>query len=130
MMEKSDGIALAQVGRYVHEFASKATQLNDYRTGGRWWKLRVSADVAAAWANLGYLPERAAPLIAKGVTPETAGELNQVAQDIAGGPEQRAMQVVDGLVADGVVVDPIRVRQAQDPNDPQHTIVHITREED
>lgn len=73
-MEKSDAAAFAIVGRYVKEYRQHAKQLNSFKTGGQWWKLRpagnpVPAVDAAEWANLGYLPEEAAPLIADGITP-------------------------------------------------------------
>jgi hypothetical protein len=38
------------------------------------------------------------------------------------------MQVIDQLIAEGVLVDPALVRQQQDPDDPNHVIVHIDPE--
>ncbi|MEU7591183.1 hypothetical protein AB0A95_33425 [Micromonospora sp. NPDC049230] len=70
-MESIDATPLAALGRYIGEFRALSRQLNTSVIGGRWWKLRVDAAAAAAWANLGYLPEEAAPLIADGITPET-----------------------------------------------------------
>lgn len=70
-MDNIDATAFALVGRYVREFAEQARQLNSYKIGGGWWKLRIPAATAAEWANLGYLPEEAAPLIADGITPAT-----------------------------------------------------------
>ncbi|MFI7608852.1 hypothetical protein ACIBTV_27580 [Micromonospora sp. NPDC049366] len=68
-MSNADATAFAIVGRYVRDFAARATQLNSYKIGGEWWKMRVPAEVAAEWADLGYLPEEAAPLITSGITP-------------------------------------------------------------
>lgn len=81
-MEKSDATAFAVVGRYVREFAAQARQLNSYRIGGQWWKLRVPAEVAAEWANLGYLPEEAAPLIADGITPAMVRDVESPAGEV------------------------------------------------
>lgn len=76
-MEKSDGTVLAILGRYIREFRSAATQLNTSRIGGQWWKLRVAASDAAEWANLGYLPEDAAPLIRDGITAEMVRDVER-----------------------------------------------------
>lgn len=62
---------MAEVGRYIAEFRRLSTRLNSHRIGGEWWKMRQPADVAAGWANAGYLPGEAAPLIAAGETPTT-----------------------------------------------------------
>lgn len=68
-MESIDATPLAILGRYIGEFRAASRQLNTSVIGGRWWKLRVDAQTAGDWANLGYLPEEAAPLIADGITP-------------------------------------------------------------
>ena len=116
---------LTALRHYAAEYYQHATQHQTSRAAREWMESGVPADVAGRWASAGYLPAEAAPLIAQGVTPETALEMDEITDDIAGGPEQRAAQVVDGLVADGVLVDPARVRQEQDPHDPTHIIVHI-----
>lgn len=119
---------------FIQEFRAAATQLNGYRAAGEWARLAealeadgitLTAADAARWASHGYLPSEAAPLILDRVTPDTAGEMDDLATDLAGGSDQRAMQRVDELVADGVLVDPARVRQEVDPDDPHHIIVHI-----
>lgn len=127
--------AAVAAGEWVRQFREKATKLNAYPIAGDWWRLRLApwrlrlpADEAAAWASLGYLPGEAAPLIAAGVTPQMAADLETIATDVAGSPEERAAQVIDRLVAGGILVDPARVRTRQDPNDPTHTIVNIDPE--
>ncbi|GLY08211.1 hypothetical protein [Actinoplanes sp. NBRC 101535] len=119
---------------FVKEYRAKASQLTDYRIAGDWARLAehlqnsgitLTAADAARWADAGYLPAEAAPLISDGVTPEQAGELEDLATDIAGGPEARALQVVDDLVRDGVLVNPARVSWHEDPADPTHIIVDI-----
>lgn len=116
---------LREFSAYAAEYMAGATRLATYRLAREWMNAGVDAHDAAAWASLGYLPAEAAPLIADGVTPATAGEVDDLANTVAGGPEERAMQVVDGLVGDGTLVDPRRVRQQQDPDDPHHIIVKI-----
>jgi hypothetical protein len=108
---------LREFGAYAEEYMAAATHLATYRRAREWMEAGVSAETAAAWANLGYLPAEAAPLIAAGVTPQMAGEMDRLADDIAGSPEERAAQLIDRLVAEGVLVDPKRVRRAQLPDD-------------
>lgn len=116
---------LTALRHYTADYYRHATQHRTSRIAREWMEAGVPAPVAARWASAGYLPAEAAPLIADGVTPESAAELDSLADDLAGGPEERAAQVIDGLVADGVVVDPVRVRQVQDRSDPNHIIVTI-----
>lgn len=116
---------LTRLRHYTTAYYAAATQHCTSRAAREWMEMGVPASHAAQWANAGYLPAEAAKLIEQGVTPETAREMDQLATDIAGGPEERAAQMVDGLVADGVLVDPRRVRQVQDPDDPTHIILHI-----
>ncbi|MGI5215097.1 hypothetical protein [Plantactinospora sp. CA-290183] len=64
-------------------------------TSARWWKLslrhpEVTAPIAAIWARLGYLPEEAGPLIADGITPATAREMERHAVQEAGGRDELA----------------------------------------
>jgi hypothetical protein len=119
---------LRRLSTYIDAYYAAATQHRTSRVARQWMEAGVPATDAAAWASLGYLPAEAAPLIAAGVTPAVAAEMDDLAADIAGSPEERAMQVIDRLVADGVLVDPRRVRRRQDPDNPQHTIVHIDPE--
>jgi hypothetical protein len=120
---------------FIHEFRTKARQLAGFRLTGDWVRLAealeadgitLTGDQAARWANTGHLPGEAAPLIRAGVTPEIADEMDQLAIDIAGGPEAHAMDVIDRLAADGALVNPSRVRWREDPDDPTHIIVDIT----
>jgi hypothetical protein len=119
---------LTRLRIYTAEYYGGASQHRTSRIAREWMEAGVPARDAAAWASLGYLPAEAAPLIEAGVTPRIAGEMDELAEDIAGGHEERAMQVIDQLVAEGVLVDPALVRQQQDPDDPNHVIVHINPE--
>lgn len=119
---------------FVQEFRASAARLNGFAEAGAWMRLAegleadgviLTATQAARWADAGFLAGEAASLILDGVTPETAAELDQVATEAAGGPERRAMDRIDSLVRNGVLVDPARVRQEQDPDDPDRIIVHI-----
>jgi hypothetical protein len=119
---------------FIKSFRASASQLNSYSIAGDWMRLAVQLDAAgstltaadaALWADAGYLPGEAAPLIADGVTPQQAAELDELATNIAGGPEAQAMQRIDELVRDGVLVDPSQVRWREDPRDPLHVIVDV-----
>lgn len=118
-------MSLRQFSEYAAEYMRTATQLATYRIARQWWEASVPVADAAAWASLGYQPAEAAPLIADGITPEMAAATDDISATVAGSREEAAMQVIDRLVADGTLIDPRRVRQQQDPNDPDHTIVHI-----
>lgn len=120
---------------YAAAYRTALEELDAYRPSTHflqvargWYDSGVPADEAARWLALGYLPHEAAPLIADGVTPDTAAELEQLADDIAGSPEQRAMQRIDELVRGGVLVDPSRVRWQEDPNDPMRVVVDVEPE--
>lgn len=122
---------------FIHEFRAAATQLNGFRTAGDWMRLSealradgitLTAAEAALWADAGYLPGEAVALILDRVSPEQAGELDDLATHIAGGPEQRAAQRIDELVRAGVLTDPAFVRQRQGPDDPDRIIVDIRPE--
>ena len=102
---------LRQFSIYASVYMAAATRLATYRLAREWMDAGIAADAAAAWASLGYLPAEATPLIVGGVTPQMAGEMDQIATDLAGGPEQRAAQLIDQLVAEGVLVDPSRVHR-------------------
>lgn len=103
-------MGLREFGAYSSEYVTTATQHATYRAAREWMSTGVDAATAAAWASLGYLPGEAAPLIAAGVTPEMAAEMEQLDIDIAGSPEERAAQMIDRLVAEGVLIDPRQVR--------------------
>lgn len=129
--QRATGMAI--VGRWVAEFRESTQQLNGYRIGGDWWRLsrrypQVTPRVAAAWADLGYLPGEAEPLITQGITPECAREMGAIATDVAGSREEQAMQEIDRLKATGQFVDPRRARTRQDPSDPDRYEVDILPE--
>lgn len=94
---------LRALGIYSTEYMAGATQLATYRLAREWMEAGVPAADAAAWASLGYQPVEAAPLIASGVTPQMAGELDEIATSVAGSSEERAAQVIDRLVAQGIL---------------------------
>lgn len=102
---------LREFGAYAGEYMATATQLGTYRLAREWMNAGIDVATAAAWASLGYLPAEAAPLIAAGVTPQMAAEMDQLATDVAGSPEERAAQIIDRLVRDGILVDPRKVRR-------------------
>lgn len=57
---------------YADTYRAIAAQLNTRAIIGDWYRAGIPAEIAAAWANAGYLPATALPLIAAGMTPEDA----------------------------------------------------------
>lgn len=102
---------LRQLSAYAAEYMANARQMATYRLAREWMAAGVDAEAAAVWASAGYLPAEAAPLIAAGVTAQMAAEMDALADDVAGSPEERAAQVIDRLVAAGILVDPRKVRR-------------------
>jgi hypothetical protein len=123
---------------FIQEYRAAARQLNRYETGLQWagfakWLAKthgitLTAAAAAQWANIGYFPREALHLIVEGVTPETADEMENLAVDLAGGPEQRKAQRIAELEQSGQFIGPRLVRWREDPDDPEHIIVDIEPE--
>lgn len=63
---------LAKLTAYIAEFRAIATQLSDYKIARHYMEAGIPAAEAAKWANLGFTPEEALPLIDSGLTPELA----------------------------------------------------------
>jgi len=120
---------LRELAIYAEEFRAEATQLNTLRLAREWTEAGVPAAQAAAWASLGYQPTEAAPLIEQGITPDAAAAMEEAEVAVDGGPEIHRMEVVDRLVHDGVLVDPTRITQHEDPDDPSHIIVTVWPDE-
>ena len=116
---------LTELRDYSREFAARATQLNTLREARQWMEGKVPAAEAAKWASLGFYYGEAAPHIAAGIDADTFKMGEDISTEVAGGPELRAMDSIDRMVAGGLIVDPARVRMVQDPSDPYHTIVTI-----
>lgn len=116
---------LTDLRDYSRQFCAAAHQLNTLRDARQWMEGKVPAAEAAKWANLGFHYGEAAPHIAAGMDADTFKAGEDISTEVAGGPELRAMNSIDRLVADGLIVDPARVRMVQDPSDPYHTIVTI-----
>jgi len=117
------------VAEFVTAYRAAARQLYgpEHILGWLTLDLDVPAQDAAAWANLGYMPAEAAPLIAQGITPAMALAAQEAAAAGAGSGGY-AMLRVDELVADGTIVNPRRVSTREDPDDPMHIIVTVRPE--
>ncbi len=126
---------MSETSDFVRVFRAAAHQLNRLETARTWagfaqWlgsehNIVLTAATAAAWANLGYMPREALPLIADGVSPETAGEMEDLATQIAGGVEQRRTDRIAELERGAGWLGPSKVRWREDPDDPEHIIVDI-----
>lgn len=92
-------------------YRASTTQLCALDIAVRWCQLRVPATEAAAWARLGYLPDKAATLIAAGITPAMAREMEKR----AGGRDELAAERVQQMIATGQIIDPADVIRVQDP---------------
>lgn len=134
-MNDADPAALAAMRiavAFIDAFRTEATQLNGYRIAGRWWKLRVAHNVtpsdAAAWANLGFLPEEAEPLIRDGISPQQHREMEDHAEGQAGGAEALAAMRIAELTGSGALLGEDDVIRVQDPHDPRREII-VPRDE-
>lgn len=120
--------------QFMDEFRAAATQLHTYAIAGQWMRLReevptLTAREAAAWADLGMLPEEAAPQIRAGITAAAAGEMEDYAEQQAGGPEAlAAMRIAEILAQDGML-GPDDVTTIVDPLDPRQEIVVLPQDE-
>lgn len=83
---------------YVHTYRARARQLTALPIIGQWRALAVGAELAAAWANRGYLPDEAAPLIADGVTPDLVASVEAAIRD---DPAELAALTLDLMIGDG-----------------------------
>jgi hypothetical protein len=116
---------------FIKNFVRLARQLNTYAIAGDWMRLAVALEAAgneltaaeaATWANHGYLPEEAGPLIADKITADRQAELEQHAADQVSGHEALAALRIAELHAAGVLSrhDVVTV---QDPTDPRREII-------
>lgn len=96
---------------FVKEFREAAHRLNTYAIAGQWMRLAettptLTAQEAAAWADLNFLPGEAAPLIAQGVTPDMVAAMEDAETTVDGGPEAHLRAAVLRLAEQGVIIDP------------------------
>lgn len=120
---------------FIQEYRRLATQLRDHVIAGRWMRLRediptLTAQEAAAWADLGYYPEEAAPQIRAGITAAQAREMETYAEVQAGGSEALAAMRVAELLGSGALLGPDDVITVQDPDDPRREIIALRNELD
>lgn len=120
---------LTELRHYTAGYYRLATQHCTSRIAREWMEAGVPVEQAAAWANLGYLPAEATPLMASGMTPETVTEMEQHAERPAGGAEALREQRIAQMVQAGEVVDPARAIRVQDPTDPRCEIIAVRDEE-
>jgi hypothetical protein len=106
-------------------FLAEARQLDQPALGVQWFKMGVSASDAAAWANLGFYPDEAAPLIADGTTPQMQREIEDHAEAQASGPDALAAQRVAHMIETGLLVREDQVIRIPDPTDPDVEIIVV-----
>ncbi|GAA0719616.1 hypothetical protein Drose_05920 [Dactylosporangium roseum] len=97
----------ASAGAYIERMRT-SSRLDDLGLIVEWMAASRPVEDAVAWANLGYLPSEAAPLIAQDVTPEMAGVISDAAVAVDGGPEGHLRAQVLRLAEDipGLLIDP------------------------
>ncbi|WP_229398096.1 hypothetical protein [Micromonospora okii] len=110
---------------YWDTYSPKVDKFRDLRIARRWMESGVPAPEAAAWANLGFLPEEAAPLIADGITADTVEETERHAAQAVGGPEALAALRVAELTGTGALVGPDDLIRVVDPLDPTREIITV-----
>lgn len=116
--------------QWITAFWAQATQLDGIEESLGWYAAGVTAEDAAAWANLGFKPDEAAPHIAAGITPQTYREMEDHAEAQAGGPEALAAMRVAELLGTGALLGPDAVIVVQDPMDPHREIIALREDLD
>ena len=81
---------LRKLSIYKAAYQALATQLNDGKSALQWMEMEIEAAEAAKWANAGFTPGEAAPLITSGVTLEMA-----TAMDGEGSQDEQAAAWID-----------------------------------
>lgn len=120
---------------FIKAFRTAATRLDTYAIAGRWMRLAeeipaLTAEEAAAWADLGYLPEEAAAQIHSGITAAAADEMEDHAEEQAGGPEALAAMRIAEMLAQPGWSGPDDAVSVEDPADPDHEIVMLREDLD
>lgn len=120
---------------FINAYRAAANQLRTHAIAGRWMRLRdevpaLTAEEAAGWANLGYLPEEAEPQIRDGITAAAAREMEDHAEQQAGGGEALAAMRVAELLGSGALLGPDDVVIVQDPEDPRRELIALREETD
>jgi hypothetical protein len=96
---------LRQLSIYVEEFRATARQLNSHRYAREWMEAGVPAADAAAWANLGYMPDEAEALIAAGRTPDQVAVTEAAEEAVAGGRDELLRHRLRNL-GPQIIIDP------------------------
>lgn len=113
---------------YHAAYTAHASQLAGRDLAMEWRRRGVPAEQAGAWASLGYTPEEAERHIAEGITPEMVRTGEEIGQDIAGGSDIHAAEVIDRMIREGTIVDPALVSRIKDPTDPDVEIIAVRDE--
>lgn len=111
-------------------FTAQATQLNAKMLAAKWRLMDVTAQDAAAWANLGFTPDEARSVIADGITPPQYREMEDHAEVQAGGSEALAAMRIAELLGSGALLGPDDVVTVQDPLDPNRELIMLRDELD
>lgn len=86
---------------FIRAYMASATQMRTHAIAGNWARLAaalaearvtLTATEAAAWADLGLLPEEAGQLILDGITAAQYHEMETYAEEQAGGSVNLAAQ--------------------------------------
>lgn len=96
---------LRQLSLYIDEFRAHARQLRDHRTAREWMEMGVPATDAARWANLGYTPAEAEPLIRAGRKPTDEAVIEAAEEAVAGGRDELLRHRLHNL-GPNIIVDP------------------------
>lgn len=111
-------------------FIAQANQLNAKMLAAKWRLMDVTAEDAAAWANLGFTPDEARSVIADGITPQQYREMEDHAEAQAGGSEALAAMRIAELLGSGALLGMDDVVTVQDPLDPNRELIMLRDELD
>jgi len=98
---------IAAAWAWKKAYIATASRFTEPYLVGQWRDdLGLTPEEAAAWANLGFLPEEAAPMIRQAITATSYAEAYDAEVAAAGGPEEHLRQRIVELFAGGVDVAP------------------------
>jgi len=115
----------AALREWSRPFAASAHYLYQAPLGVFWFLMGVDPWEAAKWANQGYVPGEAAPLLAAGYTAATLWKVNRHAEQRASADYRGAYQHIIQGIARGHFINPAHAILAEDPDRPDCQMITL-----